>query len=349
MSVKNYKISGSYYEIGFAVGSEFKDIINDTFDNHKGLHEEFLVYHRTDEGQQRYNNLKELHQKEYPHLMDELKGMAEGSGRNFEELFLMNMRGEYGSYIKLTELKGCTTFSVVNEKTAMFAHNEDGLEVFNSKLFLLTAKPEEKPRFTSLTYPGFISGNSLGFNDEGICFSINNVHPDYTTVGVGRHFIARSIFEAKTIEEAIDTVSRGGRATGFNYTIASIKERRIVNVEVSTEFYNIKEIDSAYCHTNHFFELRDIAQTITNTSAARLKRGVEYISSGKLLGKADVRSFISDTQNPEYPVYRDCTPPDDRVTLMTGIFDLDSATCTFYKQPPKENVSGILTLPIGEN
>jgi len=346
MSIKEFSISGSYYDIGFAVGSHFKETINDTFDNHKGLHEEFLVYHRTDEGRNRYKNLIAIHEKEYPHLMEELKGMAKGSGRNFEELFLMNMRGEYAGYVKLADLKGCTTFSVLNEKTAMFAHNEDGIEVFNSRLFLLMAKPDGKPKFTALTYPGFLSGNSLGFNDEGICHAINNVHPEFIREGVGRHFIARSIFEAKNIEEAVGTVTRGGRATGFNYTLASVKQRRIVNVEVSTEKHDIKEVNTAYCHTNHFFEMKDIRQTITNTSAARLKRSQEYIDAGRCRGKEDVISFISDSENKEYPVYRDCSPPDDRVTLMTAIFDLRQATFTLYRQSPKDNEKGELTLSI---
>jgi len=342
MSLNEFKISGSYYQIGFAVGTYYKDIINDTFDNHKGLHQELLVYHRTEEGQQRYKNLIALHEREYPQYMQELKGMADGSGRNLEQLFLINMRGEYAGYIRDAGLKGCTTFSVLNENTAVFAHNEDGLEVFNGRLFLLTAQPDGKPKFSALTYPGFISGNSFGFNDEGICFSINNVHPEYIAEGVGRHFIARSIFEATTLEEAIARVTRNGRGTGFNYTIASVKQRRIVNVEVSTEFQKIREIDSAYCHTNHFLELPEVAQKITPTSAARHKRGYEYINSGRLLGKNDVIAFISDTQNPLYPVYRDCTPPDDRVTLMTAIFDLDLATCTFYKQAPKDGVEALV-------
>ncbi|EMS77369.1 C45 family autoproteolytic acyltransferase/hydolase [Desulfotignum phosphitoxidans] len=346
MRIKEFTVSGSYYEIGFAVGSRFKDVIHETFDNHKGLHEEFLVYHRTDDGQTRYENLIALHEKEYPHFMDELKGMAEGSGRNFEELFLMNMRGEYAGYVKDGALKGCTTFSVINKNNALFAHNEDGLEVFKGSLYLLRAKPDGMPQFTALTYPGFLSGNSLGFNDEGICFSINNVHPEYIAEGVGRHFIARSIFEAKTIEEAVAKVTRDGRATGFNYTLASVKQRRIVNVEVCTTCHHIKEIDSAYCHTNHFVELTDVKQKINKTSAARLKRGYDYINSNRLLGKDEVLSFISDTQNAVYPVYRDCTPPDDRVTLMTAVFDIDLATCTFYSQAPKKGIKG-LTLSIG--
>lgn len=342
MSISEFNISGSYYNIGFAVGVQFTDIIHDTFDNHKGLHQELLVYNRTAAGRQRYRNLIALHEKEYPQFMQELKGIADGAGRHFEELFLMNLRGEYAGYTRASALKGCSTFSVINETTAVFAHNEDGLEIFDGRLFLLTAQPEGKPKFSALTYPGFISGNSLGFNDEGICFSVNNVHPEYITEGVGRHFIARSIFEATTVEEAVAKVTRSGRAAGFNYTIASVKERRIVNVEVSTEFHHIREIESAYCHTNHFVELQEVAQTINPTSAARLKRGHEYIHCGRFLGKDDVIAFIADTQNPLYPVYRDCTPPDDRVTLMTAVFDLDRATCTLYKQAPKDGAEALV-------
>jgi predicted choloylglycine hydrolase len=347
MNIENYKVGGTNFEIGFFVGSHFKDIINETFDNHEGLHREILPYHRSDQGQEKYNRLIKIHEKEYPAFMDELKGMAKGSDRSFEELFLMNMRGEYARYIKVTELKGCSTASIITEKKAIFGHNEDGLEVFKGKLFLVNAAPKGKPEFTALTYPGFISGNAFGFNNNGICFAINNVHPDYVTEGIGRHFIARSLFETSTIEQAISKITRPGRASGFNYTLASVKERRIVNVEVTADQHSIRELQGAYFHTNHYIELQNIDQTITPTSMTRLKRAKQIFSNESIYDKRALLKVLSDRKDNAYPVYRNNIPPDDRITLMTCVFDLDKRSFVLYDKIPFTEINSKIKMPIG--
>jgi len=45
---------------------------------------------------------------------------------------------------------------------------------------------------------------------------------------LARHFIARSLLEARSLEDAVGRVAIPDRAAGFNYNIGSHAERRII-------------------------------------------------------------------------------------------------------------------------
>ena len=117
-------------------------------------------------------------------------------------------------------------------------HNEDGALAFRGNIYVVHARVEGKPAFTALSYPGFLCGNAFGFNAEGVCFSIDNVRPRKPKVGVGQHFIARSLLEAYSLDDAIERMTVLGRALGFSYTIGSVRERQVVHVEVAPGTYH---------------------------------------------------------------------------------------------------------------
>jgi hypothetical protein len=256
------------------------------------------------------------------------------------------MRGEYASYVKDRPQKSCSTCSIFTDQAALFGHNEDGLKVFKDHLFFVKVNPENKRSFTALTYPGFICGNSLGFNSAGICFSINNVNPIHVTDGVGRHFIARSLFEARNLDEAIKHATPTDRASGFNYTIASISERRIVNVEVAPDQHHVREITGSYFHANHYLEIEDIPQNIKPSSRARCQRAKILFEKKSQNGAQSILDVLTDQQNTDYPVYRSSTPPDEFSTLLTSIFDLDARTMSVYDNPPFKMHAKLMELAI---
>ena len=100
---KQFEASGSHREVGFAIGQRFAEQIHRSLDaavsSHDGhgrfLQERVLPHHRTPEGQARYQQLLELHTLDerrrgvrYPDYFAELEGIAQGSRRPFEDLFL---------------------------------------------------------------------------------------------------------------------------------------------------------------------------------------------------------------------------------------------------------------------
>jgi len=153
-------------------------------------------------------------------------------------------------------------------------------------------------------------------------------------VGVGRHFVARSLLEARSLEDAIERVTVPGRALGFSYTIGSVRERRVVHVEVAPGTYHVHEIRGCYFHANHYQELTDVDQVIEPSSRARVERANVLLQDSPPLDNVGVLAVLGDQANETYPIYRTATFPDEDATLCTALFDLDGRRLRIYIDHP---------------
>lgn len=344
--VEQFEVRGTHYEVGFAIGERFSEQIHRTLDGYPFLREQLLPYHHSTEGQVRYHDLLELNRLCYPDYLDELEGLAQGARRPFEELFLVNLRGEYQEHLR--ELgRGCFDCALVTDGAALMGHNEDGSPALRGSLYLVRAKVEGKPPFAALSYPGFLCGNALGFNGQGICFSVDYVRPRGTRLGVGRHFLARSLLEATSLDDAISRVTVHGRASGFGYTIGSIHERRVAYVEVAPEVHHVREIQGCYVHANHYLELVGVDQIIEPSSQARVERAHAILDSAPPTDAAGILSLLGDRANEEYPIFRRATPPDNEATLHTVLFDLDARRLRIYTGHPAQDSAESVELDLG--
>ena len=342
--IEQFEASGSHREVGFAIGQRFAEQIHRSLDTYRFLQERILPYHRTPEGQARYRQLLELHQIRYPGYFAELEGIAQGAGRPFEDLFLVNLRGEYRTFLQSAEVRGCSDCALVTDDVALIGHNEDGSPAFRGNMYVVHARVEGKPAFTALSYPGFLCGNAFGFNAEGVCFSVDHVQPRHVRVGVGRHFIARSLLEARSLDDAIERVTAPGRASGFSYTIGSVPERRVVLVEVAPANHHVREIRGAYFHANHYRELANVDQIIHPSSRARVERARAMMQKSPPKNAADVLTILGDQTNGQYPIYRTATTPDQSATLCTALFDLDARQLRIYTGHPTQAPGEFVTL-----
>jgi hypothetical protein len=321
--------AGSPSEIGRVIGKAFKAEIVGTLDGHEGLNTRFMPYSRTPAGKTRYRDLVALHRNRFAAFFSELEGMAEGAEVPFEKLFVINLRGEYQRYAIEDDEPGCSTCSLLLPSAAAFGHNEDGLALYRGQTYLVRVHPQDKPAFTAFCYPGFLPGNAFGFNAAGICFAANNVQPSRVRNGIGRHFIARSLLECRSLAEAVAAVQPPDRAYGFNYTIGSLTERRIVNVEVAPDEVAVTEIRGAYFHANHLVELSTVNQEIGESSRRRYERGRWFIHTDRVRGTKDILRVLRDGDG-DLPILRDGNPPDPFVTLVTALFDLDDRKLVIY-------------------
>ena len=335
--LEQIEATGSHFEVGLAIGKRFAQQIHQLFDNYRFLQRKVLPYHRTPEGQARYRAYLDLNRARYPDYLAELEGLAQGSGRPLEELFLANLRGEYQVYLhtlRESHPEGCSDCSLLTDEVALIGHNEDGPPEFRGNMYVVHARIESQPPFTALSYPGFLCGNAFGFNAEGICFSIDSLLPRDVRIGVGRYFTARSLLEARSLDDAIERVTVPGRALGMNCTIGSVHERRIVSVEVSPQRHHIREVRGCYFHANHYLELTDVAQIMGPSSRARVRRASQLLQDSPPVDGAGVLAILGDQGDEQYPIYRTATPPDQNMTLYTALFDLDARLLRIYTGHP---------------
>ena len=328
-----FATGGSHHEVGQSIGERFAAQINAAFDTYPLLTDRMLRFHRTPEGQAVYGKLLEANRERYPDYVAEMEGLAQGADRPFEEVFLVNMRAEYRA-LAPERLAGCTDISVMTPGTALLGHTEDGSPAFQGQTYLVTVTVSGKPAFTAFSYPGFLCSNAFGFNAEGIFYSINNVDPLGGRIGLGRHLVARSVLEARTLDDAIRRATPPGRATGFNYNIGSLAERRVVHLEVSPESHSLREAEGTYAHTNHYSEIPGIAQDIGPSSEARLQRATALLRQAQLRDATGLLALLGDEDGDGYPIHRTATAPDTSTTLCTALFDLDVRHLRIYAGHP---------------
>lgn len=346
MFLEQFEVSGSHYEVGFAIGERFAAQIHQSLDNYHFFQEALLPYHRSPEGQATYEAFFDLNRERYPDYVAELEGLARGAERSFEELFLLNLRGDYRGYLREEESGSCSDCAVVTDKAALIGHNEDGSPAFRGNMYLVHAKIEGKPAFGALTYPGFLCGNAFGFNAEGVCFSIDNVRPRDIRVGVGRHFIARSLLDAQSLDDATQRATVPQRAAGFSYTIGSVGERRVVIVEVAPASHHVREVRGAYFHANHYLELPEVDQHIDASSQARVERAGAILEERSAQNAGDVLTILADQADEQFPIRRSATPPDASTTLCTALFDLDARELRIYTDHPIQAPAAAIRLAI---
>ena len=342
-TIEQLEVSGSHREVGLNIGLHFAGAIHRLFDNYVFLQKELLPFLNTSPGQRFFKSYLKLHRKHFPQYMSELEGMAEGSGRPIEEIFAVNLRGEFAGLIALDQQtldtadtggQGCTDCLILSSDAALIGHNEDGPPAGYGNMYVVRVAVDDCPTFTALCYPGFLPGNAFGFNEFGILHSVNHVAPRPVKTGLGRHFIARSLLEAHSLEEAVRRVTIPDRAAGFNYNIGSLSERRIVSVEVSPERHYVHEVQGYYTHTNHYFEINTQKQEITLSSRKRLERCMILCGATFPINSGHVLALLSDQTDRDYPIYRDATLPDDNATLCSALYDLDNRQLRIYWDNP---------------
>ncbi len=327
--IEQFEVSGGHYEVGLAIGSHFAGAIHRFFDNYERLQRYFLPFYQTSTGMSCYQSYLDLHRDRFPAYLRELEGIADGAQRPFKEVFLVNLRGELSGLLSIVPgaganaEEGCTDCLVLTADAALIGHNEDGSPAAASQMYVIKVNLNSGSTFAALSYPGFLPGNAFGFNAAGILHTADHVAPQPIKIGAGRHFLARSLLDAGTLEVAVRNITAPDRASGFNYNIGSLSDRKIFSVEVSPEQHHVHEVQGSYTHTNHYIQLIDEQQEITPSSQKRLAHSRALSQTAQKLDATYVLSVLGNETDPDYPIHRDASPPDDSATLCSALFDQD--------------------------
>jgi isopenicillin-N N-acyltransferase-like protein len=188
----------------------------------------------------------------FPHLVDELRGIAEGAGVPFEDLWLLNC---YEGVREMAGTRGgCTCLAVRGEHTTsghvLMAHNEDWISLDRENVYLVHAEPDDGVPFLGMTYGGLLV--NIGLNAAGIGVAINSVYPTDGQPGVPRIVYSRAILDARTIGEAIGACLARDRDGGYNYLVAD-SHGELYNVETSARQHRLLYGDRGWLvHTNHY-------------------------------------------------------------------------------------------------
>ncbi len=206
-----------------------------------------------------------------PELWDELKGIAEGSGIDFDTIFAFQLVDEIWVLGRDIQAEKCTTIGL--EKTEMrpvvVAQNLDIPTFYHGFQTLLHIKDPAHDLETFLfTFPGFIAAN--GLNNRSVAVVVNAVQQlESSRDGLPVAFVIRGILQRRTYAEALHFIKTIKHGAPQNYMIGGAEE--MGSFECSTTNVNkfIPFEDALFTyHTNH---------PLTNLNYT--PRFVEYLKS----------------------------------------------------------------------
>jgi len=119
--------------------------------------------------------------------MEELEGLAEGSGVPFETIFVQNLSEEFDDAVPTTFTLGnqhgaktlrCSDIVLVGgpSELRVVAHNEDSGVADVNHTAIIRARIGNQPRFVAFTYLGDLPTGAFGANANGIAFTLNCTH-----------------------------------------------------------------------------------------------------------------------------------------------------------------------------
>lgn len=255
-------LSGTPYEKGLTHGREQRKNIADFSSSVLEVHQ-LNNSHLKIEGQSLQTfcmrNLGFL-EKFSPGLVEEMRGIADGSGTSFEDILLLNCFLELedlrapslGAKLLPDNLWGCTTFNVPSRASAdgqaYIGQTYDMEKYYEKYLTLLHIQSDSGPDMLVLTLAGILGLN--GINSAGIGAVINKIVATDARPGVIYPFIMRSALASERIGDALGSVIFSPRATGINYQLAG--GGVAFCAETSATRYQLLDCQNGLAHTNHF-------------------------------------------------------------------------------------------------
>ena len=187
-----------------------------------------------------------------PELVEELRGLADGSGVSLTELFVMNAAAELHQATGHFE-ESCTVVGITQAGTSnghvLMAHNEDATAGWSKYTYVVKAEPADGPRFVAFTYAGLLLHQ--GVNAAGIASVGNALYANDARPGVPKLLAYRKILNERTIEGAIRAATSERRAFGNNHLIANA-DGDIYDVEVTGGSWALHHAGNRFlAHTNH--------------------------------------------------------------------------------------------------
>ena len=228
--------------------------------------------------------------------LDEMKGIAQGAGLEFEDILAINLRTEVMFAAKARTARAferpaaeCTTLVVLPSASAqgriLLGQNWDWLAHTLETLIVLEVEQDEGPRFVTVVEAGLLA--KFGLNSAGIGILTNALVCDHDKgePGLPYHVILRSLHDATSITDALKRLQAAPRSSSANYILAC-EDGLAIDAECTPGDFSRVLVEmpdkGLIAHTNHFlsprFEAVDVGRWVMPDSVFRLQSAREFIT-----------------------------------------------------------------------
>lgn len=254
------EVSGTSYEIGFQQGELCREKVAGSISCYKEMFLDYsgLTWERAKELSKRFIPVIEEYNADY---LEEIRGVADGSGFDFEDILALNCRSELvfvGNEFDKVD-GGCTSIGISSDagkdNHAFVAHNWDWKTSQKDSMILMKVRQKNgKPDIFMVTEAGIIG--KTGFNSAGIGLFLNALSTNQAPAGLPLHMAMRGILDCETLSEAIGAATRMNLGCCANFMIGH-KNGECVDIEIENEDFDVLyPHNGIIVHTNHFISNR---------------------------------------------------------------------------------------------
>lgn len=287
-----------------------------------------------------------------PEILEEIRGIADGSGFSLAEILALNVRSEIvlqGNQVSAPLDGGCTSCAftpwVTANQETLLAQNWDWKVAEKAGCILLHIHQAHKPDILMVTEAGIVG--KIGFNSAGVGVGLNALASDkrIDAQTIPLHVALRGVLNSATLADAIQAAGRMPLACCANFIMASASGQA-VSIEIGPGDIDVLyPTDGWVAHTNHFYGprmvgLRDTGRITTPDSYLRLGRIQDLIRHRpqEKVGVKDIQEILRDHMG--YPDsicrHEDLSEPEERRmgTVFSIIMNLDRGEMFFTPGNP---------------
>lgn len=351
-----FSLSGTPYEIGLQHGQLCRKQIDYSIESYQRMFRE-NVNLSWDEAKQLSRHFIDIIRAYNADYLEEMRGVAEGAGLEFEDILALNCRSELGfvgDYLaEALREEGCTSIGVNSQAglngDAYLAQNWDWrIDQRKAVVRLNIKQANGKPSIHLITEAGIIG--KMGYNSKGIGLTLNALSTDAAPRGVPLHIIMRSMLDSVSLRYATLEAVRSPIGCCANFMFGGGDHGEVADMEVENEDYDILYPQQGIIvHTNHFvsprlprYPRKDLGKFTSVTSPFRLGLADRLIR--EKAGAID-QKVIGDVLSTHYEFPAGiCAHPDPYVepsmrggTVFSMIINLTQRRLWFAKGNPCEN------------
>ncbi len=238
-----------------------------------------------------------------PNMVEELRGMAEATRMTLEDLMLLQVRNQ----LRPEPDAGCTSLALAGQRLiragCLVAQNWDNDPALDPFTVVLTRRPAGKPALMNLTQAGLIA--YIGFNEAGIGVCLNSLPAPARKLGVPHYFTVRGIYEADSLNSAVDSVRRAQRVIPANIMLAT--PQGLVDLEVTIDHVHLLRNAElgGIAHTNHCLHPdlqrnnEQFPELIQSYARQQRINSLLGLSSGRQTSLVDIKAALRDHE--DYP------------------------------------------------
>jgi predicted choloylglycine hydrolase len=290
-----------------------------------------------------------------PDLYEEVRGIADGSGQEFHDIFVLNLLDEFWVYIDQLANHHCSDMGVParNGQPAYIAQNMD-IETYTDgyQTLLRIQRDKDQPEQLILTHPGLIALN--GMNETGVGTVVNTIMQlKAAPAGLPVAFVVRRIIQTTDKEDLLSFIQEVPHASGQSY-ILGIREE-VYNFEASANKvvrHQPEDENGAVYHTNHPIVNDDVKEwykqydpslirdelSTSDNSYIRLEAVRSRVGQNNIVTPEVISTALRSKDDPNHPVCRNNTPGKGGFTFASTIMTLSGTPhMSVTAGPPDES------------